>query len=239
MLYGDAIRVGASYMVTSARCKDASFALLLSTGHCSSSIHSSPLHSRPHLRSCSLPLMASISRQQSYGTGSDSRVGSSSAGAGGESESTFFARARYDHQHDNESYLRFRRGDIIKVLTRLDSGWWDGLLKDKRGRFPSNYVTVISQQKTETALHPILGLLGVSESNWGHRSSAMVSIHLREIATISARREALLQLQGEQAARVVNVIQLVWELVQLICSTINFFPSGFLPTIFGIAYGKK
>lgn len=64
---------------------------------------------------------------------------------------TFFCRALYDYQSEDPSSLSFRKGDIIEVLTRLDSGWWDGLLNDERGWFPSNYVTVISDQEAEAA----------------------------------------------------------------------------------------
>lgn len=65
---------------------------------------------------------------------------------------TFFCRALYDYQTNDASSLSFRRGDIIEVLTRLESGWWDGLLGEERGWFPSNYVTVISDQEAEAAL---------------------------------------------------------------------------------------
>ncbi|KAI0372236.1 ras GEF [Pilatotrama ljubarskyi] len=68
---------------------------------------------------------------------------------------TFFCRALYDYQTNDSSSLSFRRGDIIEVLTRLESGWWDGLLNDERGWFPSNYVTVISEQEADAALNGI------------------------------------------------------------------------------------
>ncbi|GBE84886.1 ras GEF [Sparassis crispa] len=67
--------------------------------------------------------------------------------------STFFCRALYDYQTSDASSLSFRKNDIIEVLTRLESGWWDGLLGDERGWFPSNYVTVISDQEAEAALN--------------------------------------------------------------------------------------
>lgn len=66
--------------------------------------------------------------------------------------STFFCRALFDYQTDNDSSLSFHRDDIIEVLTRLESGWWDGLLGQERGWFPSNYVTVISDQEADAAL---------------------------------------------------------------------------------------
>ena len=71
---------------------------------------------------------------------------------GGEYISTFFCKALYDYQTNDASSLSFRRGDIIEVLTRLESGWWDGLLGDERGWFPSNFVTVITDQEAEAAL---------------------------------------------------------------------------------------
>jgi son of sevenless-like protein len=65
---------------------------------------------------------------------------------------TFFCRALYDYQKQDSSSLSFRRNDVIEVLTRLESGWWDGLLGDERGWFPSNYVTVITDEEAEAAL---------------------------------------------------------------------------------------
>jgi hypothetical protein len=65
---------------------------------------------------------------------------------------TFFCRAKYDYQSADDASLSFRRGDIIEVLTRLDTGWWDGLLGEERGWFPSNYVDVISDEEADIGL---------------------------------------------------------------------------------------
>lgn len=65
---------------------------------------------------------------------------------------TFFCRALYDYQSQDSSSLSFQKDDVIEVLTQLESGWWDGLLGDERGWFPSNYVTVISDEQAEAAL---------------------------------------------------------------------------------------
>ncbi|KAG5651191.1 hypothetical protein H0H81_009544 [Sphagnurus paluster] len=64
---------------------------------------------------------------------------------------TLFCRALYDYEAQDASALSFRRGDIIEVLTQQPSGWWDGLLGDERGWFPSNYVEVISDEEAELA----------------------------------------------------------------------------------------
>lgn len=65
---------------------------------------------------------------------------------------TFYCRALYDYQSTDGSSLSFYRGDIIEVLTQLESGWWDGLLGEERGWFPSNYVQPISDAEAETEL---------------------------------------------------------------------------------------
>jgi son of sevenless-like protein len=64
---------------------------------------------------------------------------------------TLFCRALYDYEAQDASALSFRRNDIIEVLTQQPSGWWDGLLGDERGWFPSNYVIVISDEEAELA----------------------------------------------------------------------------------------
>lgn len=43
-------------------------------------------------------------------------------------------------QQQDANCLSFRAGQIIHVLNRDSSGWWDGELEGQRGWFPSNYV---------------------------------------------------------------------------------------------------
>ncbi|KAF2198072.1 ras GEF [Delitschia confertaspora ATCC 74209] len=54
-----------------------------------------------------------------------------------------YVRALYDYDADDHTSLSFRQGDIIQVITRLDSGWWDGVINGVRGWFPSNYCAVV------------------------------------------------------------------------------------------------
>ncbi|EJU03215.1 ras GEF [Dacryopinax primogenitus] len=67
----------------------------------------------------------------------------------GPDPATFFVRALYDYRSADSSSLTFHKGDLIEVLTQLDSGWWDGLLEDERGWFPSNYVVPVSEHEVE------------------------------------------------------------------------------------------
>lgn len=71
----------------------------------------------------------------------------------GEGERSFFVRALYSFQSSDASSLSFNKGDLIEVLTQLESGWWDGLLgAEVRGWFPSNYVERISDDEAEALL---------------------------------------------------------------------------------------
>jgi hypothetical protein len=57
---------------------------------------------------------------------------------------TAYCRALYDYKATDTSSLSFRKNDILEVVNRLESGWWDGFLGELRGWFPSNYVAFIS-----------------------------------------------------------------------------------------------
>ncbi|KAK3302508.1 ras guanine nucleotide exchange factor domain-containing protein [Chaetomium strumarium] len=54
-----------------------------------------------------------------------------------------YVRALYDYEADDRTSLSFHEGDIIQVITRLESGWWDGVINGVRGWFPSNYCEII------------------------------------------------------------------------------------------------
>lgn len=54
-----------------------------------------------------------------------------------------YVRALYDYQADDPTSLSFSHGDVIQVITQLESGWWDGVVHGVRGWFPSNYCAVM------------------------------------------------------------------------------------------------
>jgi son of sevenless-like protein len=64
-------------------------------------------------------------------------VGSAPPGA-------MYVRALYDYEADDRTSLSFHEGDTIQVITRLESGWWDGVINGVRGWFPSNYCQIIT-----------------------------------------------------------------------------------------------
>lgn len=65
-----------------------------------------------------------------------------------DSPASFFVQAEYPFT--SKDALSFAPGDVIEVLTQLESGWWDGLLvTGQRGWFPSNYVRRITDAEAE------------------------------------------------------------------------------------------
>ncbi|RDA87530.1 hypothetical protein CP532_1635 [Ophiocordyceps camponoti-leonardi (nom. inval.)] len=57
---------------------------------------------------------------------------------------TMYVRALYDYEADDRTSLSFHQGDIIQVITQLESGWWDGFINGVRGWFPSNYCEIVT-----------------------------------------------------------------------------------------------
>lgn len=64
---------------------------------------------------------------------------------------SLYVRALYDYESDDITSLSFRKGDTIQVITRLTSGWWDGVINGVRGWFPSNYCVVVTGLDDATA----------------------------------------------------------------------------------------
>ncbi|KAL1892183.1 cell division cycle-related protein [Sporothrix stenoceras] len=55
-----------------------------------------------------------------------------------------YVRALYDYEADDRTSLSFHEGDVIQVITQLESGWWDGVINGVRGWFPSNYCQLVT-----------------------------------------------------------------------------------------------
>ena len=57
--------------------------------------------------------------------------------------------SNYDFIAENDNEMSLKKGDIITVTKCIDEGWWVGICEGKTGMFPSNYVTVIENDKNE------------------------------------------------------------------------------------------
>ncbi|CAE7143964.1 unnamed protein product [Rhizoctonia solani] len=66
------------------------------------------------------------------------------------SDTFFLVRAKYDYTPASDSELALRRGELIQVYGTLPSGWWDGVIEDRRGWFPSNHVVRVGEYVQES-----------------------------------------------------------------------------------------
>lgn len=69
--------------------------------------------------------------------------------------------AVFDYEASADDELSLRRGDVVEVLSKDslvsgDEGWWTGMIADRVGIFPSNYVStgkVIAEEIRDSAEH--------------------------------------------------------------------------------------
>ena len=89
-----------------------------------------------------------------------------------------YVKALYDYVADDRTSLSFRQGDVIQVITQLDSGWWDGVIHGVRGWFPSNYCAVVSSSNDigrDTHIGHDVGLDEESDEEYGGLASNLTS----------------------------------------------------------------
>ena len=60
--------------------------------------------------------------------------------------------ALYDYYGEDLKFLSFGQGDIIQLLTVVESGWYDGVLNNARGWFPGNYCRMIGRNNGKNVL---------------------------------------------------------------------------------------
>jgi len=104
-----------------------------------------------------------------------------------------YVRALYDYDADDRTSLSFRQGDIIQVITQLESGWWDGVIHGVRGWFPSNYCAVVNTPEDASTAHPTqhplvaeaeeeseeeYGEHDLGPTSFGHGSNSNSRLHL-------------------------------------------------------------
>ena len=49
----------------------------------------------------------------------------------------------YDYEAELQDELTIHAGDILTSVKQMSGGWWEGVLKGKRGLFPENFVKVL------------------------------------------------------------------------------------------------
>ncbi|GAB5361598.1 hypothetical protein AAMO2058_000726300 [Amorphochlora amoebiformis] len=61
------------------------------------------------------------------------------------------AKALFEYNEAEEGDLCFKKDHIIDVLDDSHQGWWEGMIGNKTGRFPSNYTVIIPSKGVTTA----------------------------------------------------------------------------------------
>ena len=85
--------------------------------------------------------------------------------------------AKHDYTGTPGVCLSFSAGQLIKLVSKHESGWWDGELDGQRGWFPSNFVDEVSRLcgvsfPAENVLLTTSHLGACSHSHWRLRSMA-------------------------------------------------------------------
>lgn len=60
-----------------------------------------------------------------------------------------FVRALYAYTSLSLSELSFRAGQVIEIIERSESGWWDAMINGERGWVPSNYLSPVREAAEE------------------------------------------------------------------------------------------
>jgi len=65
-----------------------------------------------------------------------------------------YYKAKHTYSPENTDELSFKKGDILKLIKKVDGAWWEGELVKKgqnnsRGWFPSNYVRELKQSEID------------------------------------------------------------------------------------------
>ncbi|XP_051881133.1 CD2-associated protein isoform X2 [Pristis pectinata] len=81
--------------------------------------------------------------------------------------------ATFDYIPQNEDELEIKTGDVIEIIEEVEEGWWKGILNEKTGLFPSNFVKELIDQNEDGETNELLSepdmaikdLIGVGPSS--------------------------------------------------------------------------
>jgi len=119
----------------------------------------------------------------------------------------------YDGQADDE--LTIRKGDVILEVKKQDGGWWEGLLGSKRGVFPDNFVTVVSEAEMS---NPLIR----TGPGKGRRCKVLFSYH-------PTHEDELALLVGDEIQLLGEVEEGWWR--GRLAGKIGVFPSNFVSVV--------
>jgi hypothetical protein len=102
--------------------------------------------------------------------------------------------ALYNFDGDVQNGLAFNEGDIIEVLGKSESGWWNGWLNGHIGWFPSNYVKKLTMPLSISTDLNALSMNETSSSSSGKQAkrfdSGFTDSNAKDSSAISSPNEA-------------------------------------------------
>ena len=107
---------------------------------------------------------------------------------------TTIAIAQSPYHSFNPSHLCFMEGDIIFVVDRGISGYWQGWTKDKRGWFPSNLIVELFHT---SSMDPLIEI-----ANLGQQYDLLIELGQRIIQNLYVARDACTQVIEENIAMI-------------------------------------
>lgn len=85
-------------------------------------------------------------------------------------------QAAFKFSSEKSHSLSFNVGDTIRVLLKLESGWWDGVNpQGQRGWFPSNYVVPLAHAQLPPSADTTISCTADINSNIGARGHSQAS----------------------------------------------------------------
>jgi hypothetical protein len=114
-----------------------------------------------------------------------STPGGGGGGGGGGVVMRDMCRALYDYDAQDANELSFKAGDMIVVLQKDESGWWQGELRGRIGSAPSNFLEALPPQAVPVA--GTAAAIGASGAGGGGGMGRGAPMTAAAMASVAAR----------------------------------------------------
>ncbi|XP_072412690.1 CD2-associated protein isoform X4 [Chiloscyllium punctatum] len=106
-----------------------------------------------------LPAQPKSVRRKKYGRSSESSLpyrGGAESNGNNRRLKKRQCETLFDYIPQNEDELEIKTGDLIEIIEEVEEGWWRGILNEKIGLFPSNFVKELIDQTEDGDSNEVL-----------------------------------------------------------------------------------